>query len=403
MRRALVPLLLVLTLAAQTTDAQTDPVATLRAAAEQGDMAAQLDLAERLESGDGLLQNYARAAEWYARAAGEGSLDAANRLGRLYHSGLGVPRDLPRALDLLERAAAGGQADHLHDLALVLESTAPDDETLSRAADLYRQAADLGHEDAAVSLGVLLQNGTGVPQDFTEAAALYRRAAERGHPRALNNLGLLYVRGDGLQQDYSRAAELFKAAADLGLSEAMTNLGVLYENGFGVAQSDEIAADYYRLGGQGAPAEARAVRAVYDPRLAPPHGDAEALEALERSALSGDPVAEFQLGWLLLTAEPADPRRAIRAAFLLNRAAEAGHGPAMANLALMYFHGTGVPQDYVLGQMWLVLSASAGYAGAAQLSAIWTVRMTADQINDAQARAEVVWATLRRKSGPARP
>jgi TPR repeat protein len=377
--------------------AQTDALTPLRTAAEQGDVAAQVELARRFEAGDGVLQNFASAADWYARAAEAGSSEAANRLGRFLHAGLGMPRDVPRAIALLERAAQGGEAEYVHDLALVLESSAEDEATLSRAADLYRAAAEAGNLDAAVSLGVLLQDGRGVTQDFPAAAALYRRAADEGHPRAQNNLGLLHVRGDGVPQDYARAAALFQAAADQGLSEALTNLGVLYENGYGVAQSDELAAQFYRLGGQGTTALSQTVRRVYDPRLAPPASDPDALKALERSARAGDPVAEFQLAWLLLEGEPVEPRRAIRAAQLMRRAAAAGHAPAMANLALLYFNGSGVPQDYVLGQKWLVLAGSSGFDGAAGLSALWTVRMTPEQINEAQARAQARWAASHRQ------
>ena len=80
---------------------------------------------------------------------------------------------------------------------------------------------------------------------------------------------------------------------------------------------------------------------------------------------------------------------------MMRRAAEAGHAPAMANLALLYFRGLGVPQDYVLGQMWLVLAGSGGFDDTSSLSAYWAAKMTAEQINDAQARAEAKWAAMR--------
>ncbi|MGP6086807.1 SEL1-like repeat protein [Antarctobacter jejuensis] len=385
-------LALILMLAAAPLAAQVGPLAQLTAAAEQGDLAAQMDLARRYAEGDGVVQNFARAAAWYGRAAEAGNRDAANRLGRFHHAGLGVARDIPRAIALLERAAEDGQPEYLYDLALVLESEATGDADLTRAAELYRQAAGAGHLDAAVSLGVLLQDGRGVAQDFKAAEELYRAAAEKGHARAQNNLGLLYVRGDGLAQDYEQAAQLFKAAAAQGLKEALGNLGVLYENGFGVPQNDELASFYYREAGQGASADADDGQPIYDPRLAPPASDPEALKLLTRAAQAGDPVAEFQLAWLMLSAPDADPRGRVTAAVLLGRAAEAGHGPAMANLGVLYFRGQGVPQDYVLGQMWLALAGSSGFDAATGLSARWTNRMTADQVNEAQRRAELKWA-----------
>lgn len=392
-RAALRPLVFALALAASPAVAQQDGGARLRAAAQQGDLTAQLRLAEVFETGDGVVQNFARAALWYQRAAEAGSPEAANRLGRLYHAGLGVTRNIPRAIALLEEAAKSGKPDHLHDLALALEGAEADEEALKRAAGLYRRAAEAGHTDSAVSLGVLLQNGTGVAQDFTAAAEFYRGAAAAGHPRALNNLGLLYVRGDGVEQDYSRAAELFQAALEKGLPEASTNLGVLYENGFGVPQNDDIAAALYRQGGQGNSGSAQDL--VYDSRLVAPPTDQDSLKALQKSAKAGDPVAEFQLAFVVLSGEDRNPRRDIGAALMMRRAAEAGHAPAMANLALLYFRGLGVPQDYVLGQMWLVLAGSGGFDDTSSLSAYWAAKMTAEQINDAQARAEAKWAAMR--------
>ena len=380
--------------------AQVDPLAQLTARAEQGDQAAQMDLARRYAEGDSVVQNFARAAKWFGVVAEAGNPDAANRLGRYLHAGLGVTRDIPRALALLERAAQSGAPQYLYDLALVLESEATDDAMLARAAGLYRQAAAAGHLDAAVSLGVLLQDGRGVAQDFRAAEALYRAAAEKGHARAQNNLGLLYVRGDGLDQDYAQAADLFKAAAAQGLKEALGNLGALYENGFGVPQDDDLAAYYYREAGQGASAQADDGKPLYDPRLAPPVADAGALKALQKAAQAGDPVAEFQLAWLILSAPERDVRQVLLGAALLRRAAEAGHGPSMANLGLLYFRGVGVPQDYVLGQMWLVLAGSSGFEASAGLSARWTNRMTADQINHAQARAEKKWADWHKSRSP---
>ncbi|WP_375257051.1 tetratricopeptide repeat protein [Citreimonas sp.] len=380
--------LLVLLLSAVPALADT-PVESLRTAAEGGDMEAALALAERYASGDGVLQNHARAAQWYAIVAWAGDATAANRLGRLYHAGLGVPRDARQAIALLDRAAESGEAEFLHDLALVLEAEQPTPDALTRAADLHRRAAELGHADAAVSLGVLYQNGTGVPRDPARAAELYRAPAEAGHPRAQNNLGSLYVRGDGVAQDYDRAAALFAAAAAQGLPGALTNLGTMYENGFGVPLDEARAAALYRQAAEGRP---DAMRPLYDPRLAAMPEDAETLAALDRAAEAGDPVAEFQLAYrLALTDTPQELRRA---ADLFERAARAGHGPAMANLALLYRRGAGVPQDYVLAQAWLSLAASSGFVAAAATGADWPATMTPDQLAEAQALAETLWQEL---------
>ena len=355
------------------------PLAKLAEAAEAGDPAAQFALAERYLDGTGVLQNHATAASWLSRAAEGGDARAQNRLGQLYHAGLGVPRDIATALVWLERAAAGGDPQFLHDFASVLESPGAGAD-FARAATLYARAAETGHLEATVSLGVLYQNGTGVEQDPARARALYETAARADHPRALNNLGLLYVRGDGVAQDYDRAAKLFAAAADLGLRTAMTNLGVMYENGFGVPLDEVRAAELYRRGAETAPSGADF---IYDPRLAPIAAGTETLATVQAAAQAHDPVGLFQLGWLLIS-QPDPPFAAQQQAGALFRAAALrGHGPAMANLSLMYFRGQGVPQDYVQGQMWLLLANRAG-ADTTALSLAYGAKLTPEQINNAQ-------------------
>ncbi|UWQ35186.1 SEL1-like repeat protein (plasmid) [Leisingera sp. M527] len=361
---------------------QALPLEQLRAEAAAGQAAAQYALALRLQDGRGVLQNYAGAADWLTRAAEQGHAAAQNRLGQSYHSGLGVAQDRAQALHWLEQAAASGRAQYLFDLAAVLEQ-APDGSGAAQAAELYARAAGQGHQDAAVSLGVLYQNGTGVAQDPARARQLYEGPAAAGHPRALNNLGLMHVRGEGAAQDYARAAALFEAAAAQGLAPAIRNLGVMYENGFGVPLDEARAADLYRRAARAAGAAADP-GLIYDARLAPPDSSAAGLERLTDGAAAGDPLAQFQLAWLALQ-QPDPPRAGLLAAVAQLRAsAEAGYPAAMANLGWMYFEGRALPQDYVLGYMWLVLAASAGLPEARGLSAALQARLTPAQLAEAQ-------------------
>ncbi len=346
-----------------------------------GEGGAQAALAQRYHRGDGVLQDYARAAEWALRAAQQGDAMAQNLLGRYLSAGLGVEQDSEQAVYWMRQAAAQGAPEHLYDLGLLLDAGAPQE-----AAQAYEAAARAGHVEAVVSLGVLYQAGRGVAQDHARAFALYTEAAEQGSARAQNNLGLLYVRGQGTAQDYERAAALFAAAAEQGLKQAMTNLGVMYANGFGVPVDDARAAELYRAGGQagGAPAATGGdgVPLVYDARLAALVVD----DALRQAARAGDPVAQFQLGWVLVQADDGGQPR--QAAALFRAAAEAGYAPAMTNLGVMYFEGLGVPQDYMLGQMWLTRAAISGLPGAEAAKARYDRLPTTAQFNEAQALAQ---------------
>ncbi|MDJ0820544.1 MAG: tetratricopeptide repeat protein [Paracoccaceae bacterium] len=362
----------------------------LTARAEAGEVAAQRILGVRYQDGTGVIRNFATAAGWFTRAADAGDAEAQNRLGQFYATGLGVAADRALALRWLEAAAQQGDPQHLFDLAATLEKAPETPEVMARVAALYQQAADAGHLEATVSLGLLYQNGTGVAQDYTRARRLYEAAADQGHARAQNNLGLLYVRGHGVPQDYDRAFALFEAAAAQGLAQALTNLGVMYENGFGVAHDETRAAALYRQGGAGTRGTDGPVF-VYDPRIVPPPTDAEGLADLRADAQAGDPVAQFQLAWLLLQAETVPIANWRLAADLFKTMAEAGHAASMANLGLLYEQGRGVPQDFVLGQMWLSLAVTAGLETALPHSTALQARMTPDQMNEAQARAAAHW------------
>lgn len=380
--------LLILGLATQPALAQQASPEDLTSRAEAGDTAAQTALAFAYHRGDGVVQNFATAAEWAARAAQAGDPSAQNLLGRYYHGGFGVEQSQMQALRWLTEAANSGNPQFLQDLGQALENGADGSSDPAAAAQAYTLAANAGHLDAAINLGLLYQEGRGVAQDFDRARSLYEAAAEQGNPRALNNLGLLFVRGHGVGQDYKKAAELFAASAEQGMPEAMRNLGVMYENGFGVPLDEARATELYRQAGQTGPGTEITPALSYDPRLKPLPEDPGLMKYLRQVAQAGDPVARFQLAWVLLNSEEPDFAAISEAGTLLKSAAASGYGPAMRNLGLLYFEGRGVPQDYVLGRMWLTLASQAGQADAPDLILALGKTMTPGQINQAQALAE---------------
>jgi hypothetical protein len=64
-----------------------------RAAAKQGDAAAQASLGVRYATGDGVPQDDAEAVRWYRLAAAQGDAGAQNNFGAMYENGEGVPQD----------------------------------------------------------------------------------------------------------------------------------------------------------------------------------------------------------------------------------------------------------------------------------------------------------------------
>lgn len=96
------------------------------------------------ENGQGASKSYAKAAEWYHKAAEQGLARAQVRLGLMYNYGRGVPKDY------------------------------------AKAAQWYRMAAVQGHARAQSSLGGSYGNGVGVTQDYVQAYMWLSLAAAQG-------------------------------------------------------------------------------------------------------------------------------------------------------------------------------------------------------------------------------
>ena len=77
-------------------------------------MLATVSLGRRYETGQGVTQSFARAAEYYEKASDLGDQHAALNLGLLYDAGKGVEQSYARASTLFEKAAGdatGGLCD----------------------------------------------------------------------------------------------------------------------------------------------------------------------------------------------------------------------------------------------------------------------------------------------------
>jgi len=129
-------------------------------------------------------QDYAKALEWYEKAAAEDNADAMFKLGLLYHNGQGVAQNNAKAIEW------------------------------------YEKAADKGNTDAMVNLGMHYANGLGVARNYAKAREWYEKAAAKDNAIAMVNLAVLYHNGQGVARNYAKARELLNRAADKGNSNA---------------------------------------------------------------------------------------------------------------------------------------------------------------------------------------
>jgi len=112
-----------------------------RPLAEQGDAIAQYNLGLLYDNGQGVLQDYADARDWYLKAAEQGLAQAQFKFGLLYHVGRGVPQDY------------------------------------AAAVSWYRKAAEQGFARAQNNLGLMYAAGWGVARDVVQAHKWYNLAA----------------------------------------------------------------------------------------------------------------------------------------------------------------------------------------------------------------------------------
>ena len=186
LRQLLVATAIGVTLTAPAHAQDIDPwrVPEIRAQAEAGDAGAQGALGVLYYEGlGGIQRDYAEAARWLGKAAGQGNALAQVSLGRMHTGGLGIPQDY------------------------------------AEGARWLRKAAEQGNAHGQASLGLLHYEGLGVPHDYTEAARWSRHAAEQGEANAQIMLGIMYADGHGVAQDHVSAHMWFNLAASQSTGE----------------------------------------------------------------------------------------------------------------------------------------------------------------------------------------
>ncbi|KAG9068837.1 hypothetical protein KI688_011123 [Linnemannia hyalina] len=196
-------------------------LAQLSISASLGDTSAQVALGNLYTDGEGVLQDYQSAIDWYLKsaikeiqlasaAADQGHANAQTNIGLMYGEGDGVPQDFAKAMEW------------------------------------FRMASDQGYAGAQFIIGVTYYVGQGVPQDFAKAMEWFRMAADQGHAGAQFIIGVMFKVGKGIPKDYAKAMEWFHMAADQGHAGAQFNIGIMYTKSLGVTKSDSEARRWFQ-------------------------------------------------------------------------------------------------------------------------------------------------------------
>jgi TPR repeat protein len=252
--RALGSLLLLLlgfvvSLPGQTTDAERKQFDAIKAKADKGDIEAQLNLASRYASGNGVAKDPVKAMKWVRKAAGLGSARAQCLLGLNYCNGDGVKLDKVEGARWLRRAAEQDLPEAQFDLGMCYANGDGVPKNTVEAVSWYRKAAEQGLPDAECELGTCYLEGIGVPKNIPEGIKWTRRAATQGFAQAQNNLGLCYTKGTGVPKDYVQAYMWFNLATargDLRADDARVNLASAerYLKPEQVAEAQRLASEF---------------------------------------------------------------------------------------------------------------------------------------------------------------
>lgn len=239
----------------------TLPVATVEAAAGQGDPVAQTVMGLLLATGNGVPLDEARALGWFKTAAQAGHAPAQAVLGELYMlgwgplavdqaeaaswmrkaaeqglreaqtsygsmlaGGKGVKKDKKEAFRWIRQAAQANEARA--QLMMAMNALARDKR--EEAAQWFYQAAENGDDEVLSMLGVLYGWGHAAVAGESEKLTEVRRYAQRGEPEAQLMLGLLYAEGWGTPRDAQRAERWFHAAASQNYPDIWLPLGLFY-------------------------------------------------------------------------------------------------------------------------------------------------------------------------------
>jgi len=171
--------------------------------------------------------------------AQDGDVAAQSELARR----LAGRKKLEEALLWYRSAARSGNADCQMELGIFL---CWDRDAYGQGIKWIRRAAERGHVGAQYFLGAELATGENVRKNLPSAARWYRRAAMKGHGEAQYNLAMMYWAGEGVPRNPIAAHRWLEKAAksrDLG---ALFALAEAYENGQLGYRKDRTRARYWR-------------------------------------------------------------------------------------------------------------------------------------------------------------
>ncbi len=107
----------------------------------------QLAVGYRYYLGEGVKQDFTKAADWFYQAAAQGNADAQFALGSLHQNGQGVPQNFVESANWYQKAATQGHANGQYLLGLAHREGSGVEKSLVEAYKWLSLAADQGDDD----------------------------------------------------------------------------------------------------------------------------------------------------------------------------------------------------------------------------------------------------------------
>lgn len=223
-----------------------------------------------------------------------------------------------------------------------------------------------------------------------DPSGAFRAATEgraKGDPACTYLLGQMYELGRGAPAvDLKQAFSLFEEAAQAGVPEALTAIARCLESGIGTPALPEKAMFYWQKAAEAndPPALGRMGQAELEGHHRPANAEA-ALPWLEKAAAAKDPLGLWLLSRCYDSGLAGLTPSVEKAVNFCSQAAMAGQVEAMHRMGEFYATARGLPGDPVAATGWFRLAADYGHAPAFARLALAYLDGTGCRQNDALA------------------
>ena len=390
------------------------------------EVALLFNLATRLREGDGIAQDFIKAARLYGLAALREDSRAQYFLGDMNLRGQGCEASMGKALMWFNLAATQGEPGALSNAVNIAKQlSAKENKEVKIQISYFFEAkkifqiAQYGDDPKSMSeLGVMYAAGRGVVQDIELAIAWFHSSMAHDYSEAYFNLGFAYETGQGVNQNLSEAVSMYELAASTGSTNAKYYLARLIEkNQF---QQKKSAINLYESAAIEGHLLAQLRLAEYFKSLNDPDVTLQAklkqsiileeekscyLYAYQNKNRKNSPHLVKAFKYFLMAATQNDSNSLCQvglmaaqglgteqnfeqAAHWFELAAKQGNAQAQFNLGFLYAHGQGVDENFTEAYKWYRVSDHCGYHHAKQSLELLEKKMKPGEIEMAIWKSE---------------